>query len=253
MSATSSLTSEVTPSWYVHQPYGARVLLSDSPRSMSPGPQSSCGDSVALPGTLHTALIGRVNFVPYPLAGEEIPKLPLPSASKANLTRLFLGQLPYGTTAEQLQWVVHEVSRRAVYFTETIHTWTGEKQCKGCAHTYCAADDASTIIEKLHRRALIDDTGIWVAETEDECDALENYCESMRVDKSKRHHLRPCQPVVAQMAVSSFVPKVNEIRSTTSDRTRNSKVPSPAYTHTAPPSYFNAVGIPVPSYRRVFL
>eukprot|EP00331_Platyophrya_macrostoma_P024105 CAMPEP_0176451056 /NCGR_PEP_ID=MMETSP0127-20121128/27565_1 /TAXON_ID=938130 /ORGANISM="Platyophrya macrostoma, Strain WH" /LENGTH=32 /DNA_ID= /DNA_START= /DNA_END= /DNA_ORIENTATION= len=32
MSATSSLTTtEVTPSWYMHQPYGARVLLSDSP------------------------------------------------------------------------------------------------------------------------------------------------------------------------------------------------------------------------------
>ena len=146
-----------------------------------------------------------MNFVAYPAKGEYVPVFH-PVLSKAEMTRLFVGQLPYGTTAQQLQWVVYEATHCCVFFTETIHNWTGDKHSKGCVHTHCHPDDADRIIQLLHRHALIDDTGVWIAETEEEHATLEDYCRMMKSDKTKRFFQRPCQPTVAQIAISTFVP-----------------------------------------------
>jgi hypothetical protein len=88
-------------------------------------------------------------------------------------------------------------------------------------HSYCDPSHVETILAKLHRHVLVDDTGIWVAETCEEHQALEEYCTSMKNDKTRRFHQRPCQPVVVQRAISTFVPK-------------------PRHTVT-PPRYFEAV------------
>lgn len=214
---------------YQHQPYAARVLMTDSPRSVSPGLSSVGPDMDPLPGTLHIDLHARMSFYAYPARGEDVPTFhaPLP---KEDMVRIFIGQLPFGTTSEQLEWVIQEVTRLPVYFTESIHNWTGEKQSKGCAHTYCHPADADAIINALHRRALIDDTGIWVAETEDERRILEAYCMSMKKDKLRRFQQRPCQPVVAQRATSTFVRRQAEVCPRV----------TPPYNHfaaPAPPSY----------------
>lgn len=188
---------------FTHDPYHVRVLP-DTPRSVSPGPQSV--SDACLPGTLHTDLQGVVNFVPYPTKSDAVPLL-IPTMAKCNMTRLFVGQLPYGTTMEQLQWTVYEASHCGVFYTETIHNWTGDKHSKGCVHTYCDPAQADYILKRLHRHVLIDDTGVWIAETDEEYAALEGYCAKMKLDKTKRFHQRPCQPVVAQRATSTFVPQ----------------------------------------------
>jgi len=235
-----------TPRRFSHDPYGPRVLP-ESPRSVSPGPTST-GD-VCLPGTLHLDLQGIVNFVPYPTKADVVPVL-VPNMHKADMTRLFVGQLPYGTTMEQLQWTVYETCHCAVFFTETIHNWTGDKHSKGCVHTYCDPAQADYILEKLHRRVLIDDTGVWIAETDEEYVALATYCKKMKDDKTKRFHQRPCQPVVSQRATSTFVPQVRH--ATTS--------PVPmivADRQSALPLYHEAVhalnvaAVPPPSYKKV--
>jgi len=190
---------------FTHDPYSVRVLPeSPQSRSQSPGPVHGADDCLP-PGTLHTALLGHANFVQYPTRVEDVPVLH-PKLPKADMTRLFVGQLPYGTTAEQLQWVIYEASHCGVFFTETIHQWTGDKHSKGCVHTYCAPEDADVIIQRLHRHALIDDSGVWIAESDEEYRALEDYCRTMKTDKTKRFFNRPCQPVVSQRATSTFVP-----------------------------------------------
>jgi hypothetical protein len=189
---------------YRHDPYTACVLAKEQSRSTSPGP-SIGGDNVPT-GSLHKDLQGSLNFVAYPATMKDVRVYHAPYP-KELMTRIFLGQLPYGTTAQQLEWIILEVSGCPVFFTEAIHNWSGEKQSKGCAHAYCDPQHADCIIARLHRQTLIDDTGIWIAETEEEHKLLEAYCMSMKKDKTRRFFHRPCQPMVAQRAISTFVPR----------------------------------------------
>lgn len=215
---------------YRHDPYTACVIAKDS-RSTSPGPSIECDDAM-MANTLHKELQGYLNFVAYPATMKDVRIFHAPFP-KELMARIFIGQLPYGTTAQQLEWIISEVTHCPVFFTEAIHNWTGEKQSKGCAHTYCEPQYAECIIRGLHRRALVDDSGIWIAETDDEHQYLEEYCLSMKKDKTRRFFHRPCQPMVAQRATSTFVPRAQQ---------------ATMVADLAPPIYHLGAAVPPPSY-----
>ena len=155
--------------------------------------------------TLHLNLVGHVTFVPYPHC--TIP-LPQPQCHKHDLVRLFMGQLPYSNTDEQLQWLSDTFANGAPLFhTERIIKWK-EQQPKGCVHTYCYPEHATEIMGALHKMVLVDDSGVWYASSVAEHVHLEAYCALMKKDKSLRFRDRPYQSVVVQTAHSTFVPRL---------------------------------------------
>jgi len=191
---------------YSYNPYDMTtgIVLHDLPSSRSESP--AVGTDYFPDNTLHRDLIGLVNFEPFPQfeSRHATPALPF---TKENCERLFVGQIPYGTPARQVEWMVFIATGRHVYFTETIQRWTGSRTPKGCAHTYCRPEDCEFILSVLHRRVLVDDTGIWIAADDEQHAALEEYCAHMKSDKTLRFRERPYQPMVAQKATSDFVPR----------------------------------------------
>lgn len=213
---------------YTHNPYSVRVLDTslDESRCNTPGPEVIGADLI------HQSLCEHVNFVHYP----QYYHMPVPSRPADELVRLFVGQVPYDVTEQQVAWMVYETTQCNVYHTEIIKKWTGDHHKKGCVHTYCSPEDVITITERLHHRVLIDDAGIWVAETQEERSALEKYCESMKNDKSKRFVNRPFQPVVVEKAMSNFKPRSTPI------------LPPPMYMEYHQQFYQQYAMIPPPSY-----
>jgi len=203
----------VTPTRrFRHNPYDAvaSVAYEDEPLNNSSNSRSESPagtiQQVDFENTLHKSLMGVVNFEPFPTtaANRANPMLPF---TKKDCCRLFIGQIPYGSPAAQVEWMVFTATGRHVYFTETIQRWTGSRSPKGCAHTYCLPADRDAIIAMLHRRVLVDDTGVWVAADNQQCAGLEVYCGRMKTDKTMRFRDRPYQPMVVEEATSDFVPR----------------------------------------------
>jgi len=179
-----------------HDPYACRVI--DYARGQSPGPEP-CIE----PGTLHCPLAGVVNFVPYPLTVMTVDTAP----PKNVLWRLFIGQLPYDSTVVQAEWIIRALTGVQCYYTEMIHSWRNPQHTpKGCVHTYCFPEDADRVIAMLHHAVLVDDTGVWFAADDEQFGMLNEYCREMKEDKTKRFRNRPYQPLVAEIADSTFVP-----------------------------------------------
>jgi hypothetical protein len=199
------MTVQLTPSRVRrNNPYDLITgAVFENPRCDSPAPVTQQHD---FHNTLHKALINQVNFEAFPefAPGRAQPMLPF---TKKDCCRLFIGQIPYGSPAQQVEWMVFSATGRRVYFTETIQRWTGTRAPKGCAHTYCLPSDRDAIIDYLHRRVLVDDTGVWIAADHQQYVALEEYCEKMKNDKSLRFRDRPYQPMVVEQATSDFVPR----------------------------------------------
>jgi len=213
-------------SLYRNNPYDLEFgyVIQTEHRSRSESPAGPLEQSWVLPDTLHKELIGQVNFEPYPsFDSHAAPQLPF---TKHDCVRLFVGQIPYGTPAKQVEWIVLSATGRHVYFTETIQRWTGARQPKGCAHTYCLPQDKDTILSVLHRRVLVDDSGVWLAADHIQHAALEDYCTRMKNDKTLRFRERPYQPVVVEVATSDFVPRC----STTSPAAESAPLLPPQYT-----------------------
>jgi len=191
---------------FSHNPYDptAGYVLHGRSRSESPaGP----GHNIAcFENALHWKLIGLINFELCPALESNHARPALPFTKDA-CCRLFIGQIPYGTPARQVEWMVFAASGCRVYFTETIQGWTGARSPKGCAHTYCLPSDRDFILHALHRRVLVDDSGIWIAADDAQCQVLHEYCERMKNDKSLRFRDRPYQPMVVEDATSDFVPR----------------------------------------------
>lgn len=196
---------------YCHNPYacapGFEAAVAEEEQvlngSRSESPAARI-ESAAFEATLHRSLIGVVNFEPFPQFSRANP---LVRFDKHRCSRLFVGQIPYATPAAQLEWMVFAATGRRVYFTETIQRWTGSRAPKGCAHTYCMPEDAEHIVQQLHRRMLVDDSGVWIAADEQQFAALGDYCAAMKADEKLRFRDRPYQPVVVELATSNFVPR----------------------------------------------
>jgi hypothetical protein len=215
--AVLPLPADVSPSRrFRHNPYASAagfesVFLGDdesaaglgASRSESPAARVA-EESADFEATLHRALMGHVNFEPFPQFSRASP---LVRFDKTSCRRLFVGQIPYATPAAQVEWMVFAATGRRVYFTETIQRWTGSRAPKGCAHTYCLPEDAAHIVAHLHRRMLVDDSGVWIAADAAQVAALGEHCAAMKADHKLRFRDRPYQPVVVELATSDFVPR----------------------------------------------
>jgi len=196
--------------------------------------------SSALPqGTLHMELQGRVSFMPYPI--HEFRANP-PTMRKDEMVRLFIGQLPYQVTDMQLQWLCYTFGRGAsVHFPERIvkkDAARGGKIPTGCVHAYVEPQAVEGLMFAMHKRVFVDDTGVWYAQTQEEVDALDVYCNQLKMDKRRRFQNRPYDSIVVQHAVSTFVPPPPAYNAVFTAPAVESQVPS-----TPPPEYHQAAAV----------
>jgi len=202
----SDATPEITPrvrnvslsSGSSQSEYPTHAIQSQPKRSAKPRvPQ----------GTLHRTLRGQVTFVPYPT--QSISK-PEPAVPKHAMSRVFIGQLPYQVTDMQLDWLCQTFGDGAnCYFPERImkhDAQRGTKMPTGCIHAYCDPQAADFLMAGIHKRLLIDDTGVWYAQNQKEQEVLTNYTQAMKKDRSLRIHNRPYDTVVVQFATSRYMP-----------------------------------------------
>jgi hypothetical protein len=150
-----------------------------------------------------------VTFISYPT---EKFVAPPPVVTKKEMARVFIGQLPYQVTDMQLDWLCYTFGHGGgVYFPERImkrDDQRGGKVPTGCIHAYCDPEILADLENGMHKRILIDDTGVWFAQTEQEAAALNEYCGMLKVDRRLRFPHRPYDTVVVQFATSSYVPPV---------------------------------------------
>lgn len=197
-----------------------RASESGEPCSVFVAPLPSVPFTSQLPeGTLHVARLGpcaaNVGFVPYPTCEFYAPP---PVMQKADMVRVFIGQLPYRVTDMQLNWLTNTLAGITVCFPERImkrqdertnrHHGApmGSKLPTGCIHAYCDPRVAASLMALMHKRVLVDDTGVWYARTEAEEAALNVYCSELKADRRKRPFNRPYDTTVVQYASSTFVP-----------------------------------------------
>lgn len=192
-------------------------------------------------GTLHGHLWGRVTFVEYP--AEEF-HAPAP-AEDEEMVRVFIGQLPYFVTDMQLRWLCYHFGGfNTVHFPERImkRQPNGERLPTGCIHAYAPAHAVAEMASGMHKRMLVDDTGVWHAQTQEEFAVLTEYIAAMKADKSLRAPNRPYDSVVVQVATSTFVP-VCPMPLTEFPNERRVKVPQ---RQSPPPPAYDAIPPPPP-------
>jgi hypothetical protein len=86
---------------------------------------------------------------------------------------------------------------------------------------------------------LIDDTGVWHAQSDEEYYALKAYVGAMKADRSKRVQGRPYDSVVVQIATSTYrggAPRDDLVSEARGSATA-SPAPPPPPGYVAPPSY----------------
>jgi hypothetical protein len=202
---------------YTHNPYAAAVVPAEEPA------YEQYAAPLAQPpvGTLHAAALWEaVSFIPYPTAEFELPAEvaatlagsfngePL-QGSDDELVRVFIGQLPYFVTDMQLGWLCYTFGLgNGVLFPERImkRQPCGERLPTGCVHAHCTRRAVGDMNEGMHKKLLIDDTGVWCAANKEEFAALDAYVTAMKRDRSLRIPHRPYDTVVVQFATSTFVP-----------------------------------------------
>jgi hypothetical protein len=160
-------------------------------------------------GTIHLKkLANRVSFVPYPTTS--FNRVVEPTMPKAAMCRVFIGQLPYQVTDMQLNWLCYTFGNgAAVHFPERImkrDETTGNKLPTGCVHAYCDPAFYEELAVGMHKRILIDDTGVWYARDAEETKVLNEYCTFLKTHKRKRAASMPYDTVVVQFATSTYVP-----------------------------------------------
>lgn len=202
---------------------------------------------VAPEGTRHTTLWGRVTFVPYPTE----PFYAATPAPEEELARVFIGQLPYFVTDMQLSWLCATFGGgNAVAYPERImkRQPNGDRLPTGCIHAYASVHAVEAMATGMHKRMLVDDTGVWHAQSAAEFDVLSSYVASMKADKRLRVPNRPYDSVVVQLATSTYVP-VNPMPLTEFPNERLPKGRQPrTKANPAPPAYHDSV-VPPPPYR----
>lgn len=205
---------DVTPTRYRFEPYNFRCavvpLFDDAAKkAMMLHTEATVATADIVPtGTLHTALYGKVSFTPYPTT-EFAPQVPETDGSEET-ARVFIGQLPYHVTDMQLNWLCYTFGgNHMVHSPERIMKKqpNGDRLPTGCIHAYCPTKAVSALATGMHKRLLVDDTGVWYARTQSQVVALEEYVQAMKINKHKRVAHRPYDTVVVQLAHSTYVPK----------------------------------------------
>lgn len=175
--------------------------------------------------TLHRALIGYVSFVPYPTSLDEANVAGLVSFGAADAAdaadyeqaeqergweRLFIGQVPYKVTEMQLRWFFHTFGagasiRDCERITKKSKTG-GPRLPTGCIHANIHASCVRDVCERMHKRLLVDDSGVWFAASEAEMQVLNEYVAMLKADPRRRFPERPYDTMVVQVAESHFFP-----------------------------------------------
>lgn len=157
------------------------------------------------------ALWGKVPFLPYP-DSLDLSSTTTPKRTKAPV-RVFIGQLPFNVTNAQVAWLCRTVGgvaevQRVDHVRKRVHKCsTGRQHPTGCVHVTVAADDVAGLVAGLHERVLVDDVGVWRAETAEEAAALRAYVGELAAqrkaasgDAQTHLHRRPKDTVVVQLA-----------------------------------------------------
>jgi len=174
--------------------------------------------------TLHKSLIGHVTFVKYPSTVEESSSLAAAEhgmlqadssvdqiSGESNFARLFLGQLPFFITSSQIQWIVSTFANGAFVkdmerITKKSRTPGGPRLPTGCLHCNVQRENLQMCCDRLHKKILIDDTGVWYASSPVEQQALDEYVRLLEADPRRRFADRPHKLVTCEVAHSSFYP-----------------------------------------------
>jgi len=121
--------------------------------------------------------------------------------------RAFIGQLPYHVTEQQLVWICAAFGGR-VWGPQRImkSNERGERLPTGGVHVQCDPVSFTLLQQSMHKRVLIDDTGVWFASTLREKVVLDSYVRTLHHRRSLRVPGRPYDTVVLQQAESSYVP-----------------------------------------------
>jgi hypothetical protein len=189
---------------YRHDPYRVRgkVFYFDDADASAAAPSSQMPE-----GTRHVSLWGRVSFVPYPSTEFHAPA---PKYDDHDLVRVFIGQLPYFVTDMQLSWLCHTFGGGSVVmYPERImkRQPSGERLPTGCIHAYATPEMVEAMAAGMHKRMLVDDTGVWLARSREEMFALNDYIGTMKVNRNARVPNRPYDTVVIQLATSTYIPR----------------------------------------------
>jgi len=180
------------------------------PLAASPKPEPASLMTAPV-GTLHTSLWGRVTFVPYPTGEFALPADAIvPMQGERDLARVFIGQMPYFVTDMQLSWMVYTFGGgNAVVFPERILKTqdNGTRMPTGCIHAYTSLRAVETMAALMHKKLLVDDTGVFVATTAAEEGELATYIGTLKNNRRLRFANRPYDSVVVQLATSTFVPR----------------------------------------------
>lgn len=184
-------------------------------------------------GTVHECLHGYVSFYPFPrwvadakdvmsvpaaalVADAAATAAPVTAAAAAEgemmpQQRIFIGQLPYNTTAAQVLFLCELFGGKGCAYPQRIMKMTpkGDRLPTGGVHVYCDEACYKTLEQNVHKRVLVDDSGVWFAATEGEKAALDDYCTFLHDHRESRPAGRPYSSVVVQRATSLFVPQRN--------------------------------------------
>jgi hypothetical protein len=153
--------------------------------------------------TLHKPLIGHVSFVPYPKTEVAFANN---SAVNSNTDpqeptqRIFIGQLPYGITEMQLQWMTQLFGGGVFLLDPEVIIKNNKKT--GCIHARVKDSQLKALVAGMHKRILVDDSGVWVGRTPQEIQILTQYVAELKADPKKRYPDRPYDTVVVQNATS---------------------------------------------------
>ncbi len=149
--------------------------------------------------TLHKPLAGYVSFVPYPKTAVQFAP-EAPAVPDELYQRIFIGQLPYGVTEMQLQWMAQLFGGGVVLRAPEVIIKGGKKT--GCVHALVRDAQLKQLVAGMHKRLLVDDTGVWVGRSADEIQILTQYVGELKSDPKKRYPDRPYDTVVVQNATS---------------------------------------------------
>lgn len=165
--------------------------------------------------TLHVDLVGRVTFVPYPADSSFMNMVDMAQIESDFEThgaaRLFVGQLPHKVTQCQLDWLFASFAGVTLRDCERItkkntQVPNGPRLPTGCIHANLPANRIAAVCALLHKKILIDDSGVWFAATPDEESQLAYYVALLKADPRRRFPGRPAESLVVQQAESRFFP-----------------------------------------------
>jgi hypothetical protein len=193
---------------YTHAPYGNLSF----PFEIIDGDEALLAPSLYPEGTLHAVnLIGKVEFLPFPKAFKPNAVIESPVGEASMLERLFIGQLPYNVSDEEVQWICETLCRATVHRPERIIKKMregGAREPTGCLHIHVHPQHAQRMMATMNKRVLVDKTGVWVARTDGQKATLDAYVKYMKqiikVEATSRPIGMPYDTINIEAATSDF-------------------------------------------------